>query len=217
MGHNKNFIQDCIKQREDILNNPIFKKFTIKHGFKVLISSIILFTGGIFLFSLTMESRNDFIAGFGIALFFASFAVLKFFFEGILLILGIKKAETEEWQKENKEQETRQYIEAEKMYNTNLFDLDEFNKCEYKIFRFIFENNTIFIYNKNGILLTNAKIKKIEINDKSYSSVSEDIHKRVSSKRIDKKFVKIIFDDDKFITFKNISEELEKKLEQLVY
>jgi len=217
MAHNENFIQDCIKQRKDILNNPIFKRFSRKYGFKLLIKSTIAFVIMIFLFTLPFDSKNDFVMILGIILFFVSAATFIIILEAILLVLGIKKAETEVWKKENKEHEIRPYIEVERIHNTNLFNLDEFDKCEYKIFRFIFENDKILIYNKNGILLTDSKIKEIKINDKSYSSISQSINGKIESERIDKKFVKIIFDDNRFITFKNISEELEKKLEQLVY
>ena len=218
--HNKNFINECIDGREKLVKTKEFKKFQRDYIFKMFLYNTVAFIVllGLFLvLNYSVSSEGGFWLYLSLGIFFSMFIPLYNLPKFLLLLVGIKKVSTEEWLEHIGEDEKRAWYEISKIYNTNLFDLDELSELEYKKLRLVFDDDLkSYIYSPSGVLLTDEPIINVEITDKSYNDINTTIGNRVETKRIKKIYTKVVFADGKFITFLNISDEFSRKFEQLM-
>jgi len=218
--HNKNFINECIDGREKLVKTKEFKKFQRDYIFKMFLYNTVAFIVllGLFLvLNYSVSSEGGFWLYLSLGIFFSMLIPLYNLPKFLLLLVGIKKVSTEEWLEHIGEDEKRAWYEISKIYNTNLFDLDELSELEYKKLRLVFDDDLkSYIYSPSGVLLTDEPIINVEITDKSYNDINTTIGNRVETKRIKKIYTKVVFADGKFITFLNISDEFSRKFEQLM-
>ena len=216
--HNKNFINECIEGREKLVKTKEFKTFQKGYTFKMFIYNTIAFIAivGFFMGFINAHLKGDYWFFIGLVILLSMLVPIINLFDAFLILVGIRNAPTDKWLEHIGEDEKRNYYETSNIYNTNLFNFDDFSRLEHQKLRFVFDDNKSYIYSLSGILLTDEPVKDVTITDKSYNEINSGVGNRVETKRIKKVYTKVIFADGKFITFLNVPNGLVKKFEQLM-
>jgi len=225
--HNKNFIDECIESRKRLVKSKEFKRFQKNYVLKMLLKytiAIVLVVSLYFVMSTTESNISDsnfaslILISLIVLMIIASILFIVAIFKvlyALLILTGIKNISTLKYLKSTKELEKRNWYETSSVYNSNIVDVDALKKLEYPYIRLVYDDSTSFLCNPAGAILTDEPIKSVQIDDRSYNELIGS-GRKTRNKRVRQVYTKVVFADDKFITFLNISDEFSRKFEQLV-
>lgn len=208
---NDNFLEESIQNRKELLKSVKFRIASIKVAIRdIVLSSILLAIIG---WMFWIGQKYDWII-------LAVAAVLLFWFPAYTLGRGfvrlmLLKVPTDEYLHEVGEFDDRTKFLLREPYNTNLFDILQIKKLEYKEFYLVLEDGKSYIYNMNEILLTSSPIVQVTTEDRSYNQAKEKLGS-IKSERIKDTYTKVVFADKRFMTFHNLGSQCSKALERAV-